>query len=75
MATRRNNSDWFSFRRLMLEGSFGVFMAVFIFSVILVIFTDGFLRLWIAGAMTFSVRWLAHYMFLPSLKATSPSPI
>jgi ribose transport system permease protein len=43
VATRRNSSDWFSFRHLMLEGSFGVFMAVFIFSVILAIFTDGFL--------------------------------
>ncbi len=40
---RHARAPIFTFSRLMLEGSFGVFLAVFIFSVILTVFTDGFL--------------------------------
>ncbi len=40
---RHASAPTFAFSRLMLEGSFGVFLAVFIFSVILTVFTDGFL--------------------------------
>ncbi len=43
MTTERKRYGRFNFGHLMLEGSFGVFMAVFIFSVVLIIFTDGFL--------------------------------
>ena len=43
VAMRHPRAPIFTFSRLMLEGSFGVFMAVFIFSVILTVFTDGFL--------------------------------
>jgi len=43
VAMKHPRAPIFTFSRLMLEGSFGVFMAVFIFSVILTVFTDGFL--------------------------------
>lgn len=39
----KKKSNEFNLSYFMLEGSFGVFIAVFIFSIILIIFTDGFL--------------------------------
>jgi ribose transport system permease protein len=43
MEVKRKKTAFFSFSRMMVEGSFGVFAAVFIFSVVLAIFTGGFL--------------------------------
>jgi ribose transport system permease protein len=43
MEVERKKTSRFSLSGMMLEGSFGVFMAVFIFGVVLAIFTDGFL--------------------------------
>lgn len=43
VADHKKKSNELNLSYLMLEGSFGVFIAVFIFSIILIIFTDGFL--------------------------------
>ncbi len=43
MSSKRLESSRLDFSHLMLSGSFGVFIAVFLFSVILTIFTSGFL--------------------------------
>jgi ribose transport system permease protein len=43
MEIRKKKAGLFSFSRMMVEGSFGVFAAVFLFCVVLAIFTDGFL--------------------------------
>ncbi len=43
MITKREASSGLNVSQLMLSGSFGVFVAVFLFSVILMVFTSGFL--------------------------------
>ncbi len=43
MTENRQGSARLDIRRLMLSGSFGVFMAVFVFAIILTVFTSGFL--------------------------------
>ncbi len=43
MAISQEKTVRYRFSQLMLSGSFGVFVAVFIFSAVLAIFTDGFL--------------------------------
>jgi ribose transport system permease protein len=43
VAKEREQESRLQFSQLMLEGSTGVFMAVFLFTLVLVVFTDGFL--------------------------------
>jgi ribose transport system permease protein len=59
VTTKRQISKKFDVSHLMLEGSFGVFMAVLIFSIVLIIFTDGFLTIsnFFSTSRTFSL-WI-----------------